>query len=130
MIPIAKPNIGKEEIDAVVEVMKSGAIASGPVVKDFEKKFAAEIGTNHGIACSSGTSALFISLEAAVVEKGDEVITTPFTFIATSNALLYNGATPVFAEEGRQIESCCSGQHLRYRIKSFGSDQLHQFHSG
>jgi perosamine synthetase len=98
MIPIAKPVLGKEEISAVSKVIKSGAITQGKLTEEFEKRFASFIGTKHGIACSSGTSALQVGLEALGIKPGDEVITTPFTFIATANAIVYNRATPVFAD--------------------------------
>lgn len=96
-VPIAKPIIGEEEIKNVVEVLKSGMIAQGPKVAEFEEKFAAWIGTKYAIATNSGTSALHVALLAAGIGKGDEVITTPFTFIATGNSIIYTGATPVFA---------------------------------
>ena len=97
-VPIAKPIIGEEEIKNVVEVLKSGMIAQGPKVAEFEEKFAAWIGTKYAIATNSGTSALHVALLAAGIGKGDEVITTPFTFIATGNSIIYTGATPVFAD--------------------------------
>ena len=97
-VPIAKPIIGEEEIKNVVEVLKSGMIAQGPKVAEFEEKFAAWIGTKYAIATNSGTSALHVALLAAGIGKGDEVITTPFTFIATGNSIVYTGATPVFAD--------------------------------
>jgi len=98
MIPIAKPVLGKEEISAVSKVIRSGAITQGKLTEEFERGFASFIGTKHGIACSSGTSALQVGLEAVGIKPGDEVITTPFTFIATANAIVYNRAKPVFAD--------------------------------
>jgi len=98
MIPIAKPALGKEEISAVLRVLKSGQLTQGENVELFEKQFSSFIGTKHAIACSSGTAALLAGLEALGIGKGDEVITTPFTFIATANAVVYNGAKPVFAD--------------------------------
>lgn len=97
-VPIAKPIIGEEEIENVVEVLKSGMIAQGPKVMEFEEKFANWIGAKYGIATNSGTSALHVSLLACGIGEGDEVITTPFTFIASGNAIVYTGATPVFAD--------------------------------
>jgi dTDP-4-amino-4,6-dideoxygalactose transaminase len=97
-VPIAKPIIGEEEIENVVEVLKSGMIAQGPKVMEFEEKFANWIGAKYGIATNSGTSALHVALLACGIGEGDEVITTPFTFIATGNAIVYTGATPVFAD--------------------------------
>jgi len=98
MIPIAKPIMGREEIKAVVDVLKSGSLTQGKNVETFEKQFSSFIGTKHGIACSSGTAALQVGIEAAGVREGDEVITTPFTFIASANAIVYNRAKPIFAD--------------------------------
>lgn len=98
MIPIAKPFIGDEEIKEVEAVLKSGFIAQGPKVAEFEEKFAEYIGTKHAIATSSGTTALHVALLCAGIGKGDEVITTPFTFAATANSILYVGAKPVFVD--------------------------------
>jgi perosamine synthetase len=98
MIPIAKPFIGDEEIKEVEAVLKSGFIAQGPKVAEFEGKFADYISTRHAIATSSGTTALHVALLCAGIGKGDEVITTPFSFAATANSVLYVGAKPVFAD--------------------------------
>lgn len=97
-VSIASPIIEDEEINAVVEVMKSGMIAQGPKVIEFEKEFADFVGAKYGIATNSGTSALHVALLAAGVGEGDEVITTPFTFAATGNSILYTGAKPVFVD--------------------------------
>jgi len=97
-INIASPQIGKEEINAVVEVMKSGMLAQGPKVHEFEEKFAKFIGTKFAIATSNGTTALEVALRAYGIGEGDEMITTPFTFIASANAILYTGARPVFVD--------------------------------
>ena len=98
MIPIAKPLIGDEEKKAVLEVLDSGVIAQGKKVAEFEEKFAAYCGTKHAVAVNSGTAALHVALMAAGVGEGDEVITTPFSFIATGNSILFCGAKPVFAD--------------------------------
>ncbi len=98
MIPIAQPLIKEEEIQEVVKVLKSGFIAQGPKVAEFEEKFAEYIGTEHAIATSSGTTALHLSLLVLDIQPGDEIITTPFTFAATSNAALFEGAKPVFVD--------------------------------
>lgn len=97
-VNIASPQIGKEEIKAVTEVMKSGMIAQGPKVKEFEEKFAKFIGTKFAVATSSGTTALHVALLAYGIGPGDEVITSPFTFIASSNSILYTGAKAVFVD--------------------------------
>ncbi len=98
MIPIAKPIIGAEEIEAVVAVLKSGIIAQGGKVEEFEKEFARFIGTKYAVAVNSGTAALHVALLAHGIGEGDEVITTPFSFIATATSILFTGAKPVFAD--------------------------------
>jgi dTDP-4-amino-4,6-dideoxygalactose transaminase len=98
MIPVAKPLIADEEVEEVIKVLRSGFIAQGPQVADFEEKFANYVGTKHAVAVSSGTTALHLSLLAAGVTSGDEVITTPFSFAATGNCALYVGARPVFSD--------------------------------
>ncbi len=98
MISIAKPLIGEEEKRAVLEVLDSGIIAQGPRVKSFEAAFAAFCGVRHAIATTSGTTALHVALLAAGIGQQDEVITSPFTFIASANSILYTGARPVFVD--------------------------------
>ena len=98
MIPIAKPLLGKEEIDAVKEVMNTGMIAQGPKVEEFELAFSEYTGCDYTAAVNSGTAALHIALLAHGIGKEDEVITSPFSFIATANSILYTGAKPVFVD--------------------------------
>jgi dTDP-4-amino-4,6-dideoxygalactose transaminase len=98
VIPISKPLIGEEEQAAVRRVLESGTIAQGPRVAEFERAFAGFIGVKQAIATSNGTTALHAALLAHGVGPGDEVITTPFTFIASVNAILYAGARPVFVD--------------------------------
>ena len=97
-IPIAKPLIRDEEINAVVKVLKSGMLASGKEVEAFEREFAQYLGAKYGIATCNGTTALDVALKALKIKEGDEVITTPFTFIASSNSILFQGAKPVFCD--------------------------------
>src|SRR3972149_11683656 len=97
-INIASPQIGKEEIKAVTDVLKSGMLAQGPKVKEFEEKFASFIGTKYAVATSSGTTALELAIRAHGIGPGDEVITSPFTFIASANSILFTGARPVFVD--------------------------------
>jgi perosamine synthetase len=97
-VPIARPSITDEEVEAVIRILKSGLLAQGSEVYAFEREFAEYIGVKHAIAVSNGTVALDLALKAIGVREGDEVITTPFTFIATANAILYQGAKPVFAD--------------------------------
>lgn len=98
MIHIAKPQMGEEEKQAVLEVLDSGMIAQGPRVKAFEEGFAAMCGVQHAVATSSGTTALHVALLAHGIGPGDEVITSSFTFIASANSVLFTGAKPVFVD--------------------------------
>jgi len=98
MISLVRPIIGLEEQAAVAAVLASGQLAQGPRVAEFEERFAAYCGVGHAVAVSSGTMALWLALLAHDIGPGDEVITTPFSFIATGNAILYAGATPVFVD--------------------------------
>jgi dTDP-4-amino-4,6-dideoxygalactose transaminase len=98
VISIAKPLIGEEEKQAVLEVLDSGMIAQGPRVKAFEEAFAEMCGVNHAVATTSGTTALHVALLCAKIGPGDEVITSSFTFIASANSILFTGAKPVFVD--------------------------------
>ena len=98
MIPIGKPLIGEEEKKAVLDVLDSGMIASGSIVHAFEKEFAGFIGTKASIMTTSGTTALEVGLRALGIGPGDKVLTTPFSFIASTNSILYTGAEAVFAD--------------------------------
>jgi len=98
MIYMAKPQIGDEEKQAVMEVLDSGIIAQGPRVKAFEDGFAEMCGTKYAIATSSGTTALHLALLANGIGAGDEVITSAFTFIASANSILFTRARPVFVD--------------------------------
>jgi len=98
VIPIARPAFGPEEERAVLEVMRSGRFAQGERVEAFESAFAVATGARYAVATSSGSAALFLALVAHGVGPGDEVVTSPLTFIATANAIAQAGATPVFAD--------------------------------
>lgn len=98
MINIARPQMGDEEKAAVMAVLESGQLAQGSVVAEFEDAFAHYCGAKHGIATSNGTTALHLAVLAHQIGQGDEVITAPFTFIASSNSVLYAGARPVFVD--------------------------------
>ncbi|MFB0500157.1 MAG: DegT/DnrJ/EryC1/StrS family aminotransferase [Candidatus Hadarchaeaceae archaeon] len=98
MIPISKPLLGEEEERAVKGVLDSGILTQGEVVRKFEEEFSKYVGTKFAVATNSGTSALHTVLLSFGIGLGDEVITTPFSFIATVNSILYTGAKPVFAD--------------------------------
>ncbi|MEZ0108693.1 dTDP-4-amino-4,6-dideoxygalactose transaminase [Catenulispora sp. EB89] len=97
-IPVMIPWLGEEEAEAAAEAVRSGWVAQGPRVAEFERAFAAEVGAAHGVAVSSGTTALHLGLVALGVKAGDEVVVPSLSFIATANAARYVGATPVFAD--------------------------------
>jgi perosamine synthetase len=98
MIPITSVRFGAEEEELVLQVLRSGSIAQGPMVKRFEDRFAEMTGVKHAVAVNNGTTALVAALEVMDLEPGDEVLTTPFTFVATVNAILEAGATVTFAD--------------------------------
>ncbi|MBW2988075.1 aminotransferase DegT [Candidatus Woesearchaeota archaeon] len=98
MIPIASPVVGDKELGLIKEVLKSGIIAQGPKVALFEKRFAQLCNTKFAIAVNSGTAALHCCTYALGIRQGDEVITVPFTFVATANSILMQGAKPVFVD--------------------------------
>ncbi|MDH5021292.1 DegT/DnrJ/EryC1/StrS family aminotransferase [Halobacterium rubrum] len=98
MIPIADPQLGAAERDAVCEVLEDGQLADGPVVREFESEFADHTGVEHAVATTNGTTALHATFEALGVGDGDRVVTTPFSFVASANAVRLAGGTPVFAD--------------------------------
>jgi dTDP-4-amino-4,6-dideoxygalactose transaminase len=98
MIPIARPSLGAEELDAVRRPLESGWLTQGPEVAAFEREFAAFVDAPHACAVSNCTTALHLALRAAGVRPGDEVITVSHSFIATANAIRYCGAVPVFVD--------------------------------
>jgi dTDP-4-amino-4,6-dideoxygalactose transaminase len=97
-LPFAPPDIGQDEIDDVVEVLRSGWLTGGPKVRAFEEAFRELTGASHAVALSSCTAGLHLALLACDIGPGDEVITTPLTFAATVNVILHCGATPVLAD--------------------------------
>jgi perosamine synthetase len=98
VIPLAQPVLGPEEEAAVIEVLRSGQLSLGPRVPAFEQAFAAWLGAEHACAVSSGTAGLHLGLRAVGVSEGDEVVTSPFSFVASANAVLFERARPVFAD--------------------------------
>lgn len=98
MIPISTVDLGAEVEAEVLKVLRSGMIAQGPVVAEFERRFAELTGVRHAVAVNNGTTALVAALQVLDLQEGDEVLTTPFTFVATLNAILEAGATATFAD--------------------------------
>jgi perosamine synthetase len=97
-IPLSQPSITDADIEAVLSVLRTPTLSIGPQVRAFEESVAAYTGVAEAVAVNSGTSGLHISLAAAGVGPGDEVITSPFSFVASANCALYQGATPVFVD--------------------------------
>jgi perosamine synthetase len=100
-LPYGRQAIDDADIEAVVEVLRSDWLTTGPKVSEFEEAFAARVGAAHAVSFSSGTAALHAAAFATGLKPGDEAITTPLTFAATANSVLYQGATPVFADVSR-----------------------------
>jgi perosamine synthetase len=97
-IALSGPDLGPEEEAAVLEVLRSGRLSMGPRTAEFEDALAARAGVAHGVSTSSGTAALHVAVKALGLEPGDEGITTPFSFVASSNCLLFAGVKPVFVD--------------------------------
>ncbi len=97
-IPLARPLLGEAEERGVLEVLRSGRLSLGPLLTEFERRFASRIGAPHASAVSSGTAGLHLALRAVGVSDGDEVITSPFSFVASANVIVYERARPVFVD--------------------------------
>lgn len=121
MIPYGHQTIDDEDIEEVIKVLRSDWLTTGPKISEFENALCDYVGSEHAIAMNSGTSALDIAVASLDLPRGSEVITTPFTFVATSNALLYNGLKPVFADierETRNIDPEDIGHRITPRTKA------------
>jgi len=101
-LPFSRPTIEEEDVQGVIDCLRSGWITTGPIVLNFEEEFKKYVGSRHAVALSSGTAGLHLAYMAAWIGPGDEVITTPFTFAATVNMILLNGARPVFVDIERE----------------------------
>jgi perosamine synthetase len=97
-IPLARPDLGPREEELVLEVLRSGQLSLGPLLERFEDAFAAWLGTDDAVAVSNGTTALHLGVRALGWGAGDEVVTSPFSFVASANCLLYEDVTPVFSD--------------------------------
>src|SRR5271168_2488869 len=121
LLPYGRQSIDDADIEAVVEVLKSDWLTTGPKIAEFEEQFAAWVGTQHAVSFSSGTAALHGAAFAAGLGPGDEAITTPMTFCATANCVLYQGATPVFADVSRDtlnLDPAAVSQKISARVKA------------
>src|ERR1700685_2119053 len=98
LLPYGRQSIEEDDIQSVVDVLRSDWLTTGPKVAEFEEAFAASVSAKHAVSFSSGTAALHGAAFAAGLKPGDEAITSPMTFAATANCVLYQGATPVFAD--------------------------------
>src|SRR5438445_13562118 len=98
LLPYGRQSISEDDIQAVTDVLRSDWLTTGPKVAEFEEALAAWVGAKYAVAFSSGTAALHGAAFAAGLKPGDEAITSPLTFAATANCVLYQGATPVFAD--------------------------------
>jgi perosamine synthetase len=97
-IPLSSPYIDERDEELVLEVLRSGRLSLGPAIDRFEELFAEKVGAPYAAAVSSGTAGLHLLCVIAGVEVGDEVITSPYSFVASANCFIYEGATPVFAD--------------------------------
>jgi perosamine synthetase len=97
-IPLAQPELAEREQQLVLEVLRSGRLSLGPMVERFEREFAAWLGTEDAVAVSSGTAGLHLGVRSLGWTEGDEVVTSPLTFVASANCLLYEGVRPVFCD--------------------------------
>jgi len=124
-IPFHRPAIGEREIQAVVETLRSGWITTGPRVKELEERFAEYVGARHAVAVNSGTAAIHLGLLAAGLGAGEAILTSPLTFPATTEAAIYCGAEPLFADvdpitlniDPDQVEAVLERQSERKRIR-------------
>lgn len=97
-IPLSAPDITQAEVEAVTAALRTPHLSLGPRLPEFEEAFAARVGSRHAVAVSSGTAGLHLAVRACGVTAGDEVVTTPFSFVASANAILYEGGVPVFVD--------------------------------
>jgi len=109
-IPLSRPDIGAREEELVLQVLRSGILGLGPMLRRFEEAFAAFVGTEHAVAISSGTAGLHMAVRLAGVGEGDEVITSPVSFVASANCALFERARPVFADVDERTFNLDPGQ--------------------
>src|SRR3954470_5462333 len=98
VIPMSEPDLGDAEMQAALQVLRSGRLSLGAIGPRFEQRFAEYVGSPHAVAVSGGTAALHLAIIAAGVSDGDLVITSPFSFVASANTILYERAVPIFVD--------------------------------
>lgn len=121
LLPYGRQSIEERDVEAVVEVLRSDWLTTGPKVAEFEQAFVERVGARHAVATSSGTAALHTAVAAAGLGPGDEAITSPLTFCATANCVLYQGARPVFAdveEERLSLDAAEVRRHIGPRTRA------------
>ena len=121
LLPYGRQSIDEDDIAAVVETLRSDWLTTGPKVNEFEEEFATWVGARYAVSFSSGTAALHGAAFAAGLQAGDEAVTTPLTFAATANCILYQGATPVFADvrgDTLNIDPECVAKRITSRTKA------------
>ena len=123
LLPYGRQSLDDADVQAVVEVLKSDWLTTGPKIGEFEERFAAWVGARHAVSFSSGTAALHGAAFAAGLGPGDEAITTPMTFCATANCILYQGATPVFADVSADTLNLDPGEIAR-KLSSGASSRV------
>src|SRR6266498_780469 len=97
-VPLSRPYLNEREEELVLEVLRSGRLSLGPWIDQFEEAFAERVGARHAAAVSSGTTGLHLACRIAGIGPGDEAITSPYSFVASANCFIYEGAAPVFAD--------------------------------
>jgi perosamine synthetase len=127
-IPLARPSLGAREEDLVLDVLRSGRLSLGPRLAEFEGAFARYLGVERASAVSSGTAGLHLAVRAAGIERGDHVVTTPFSFVASANCAVYEGATPVFCDiDPRTLNIDPAAAHAAVTDRTVGVLPVHVF---
>lgn len=127
-IPLSQPDVSEREIQLVTEVLRSGALSLGPRVAEFEQAFAEFVGTRYAVATNSGTSALHLAVRALGIGEGDDVLTTSFSFVASTNCLLYEKATPVFVDVEPETMNIDPNEIRRAIVEDYRWDRLQSRH--
>ena len=122
-VPLSGPDIIEKDIEAVVSVMKTRFLSIGPKIQEFEKKMCDYIGVKHTVAVNSGTSALHLIIRGLEIGEGDKVLTTPFSFIASSNCILFEKAEPLFVDIDEQTLNL-DPDKVEEKLKSLSAEEL------